>query len=326
MNTVFKNNENVVLQTNEIANNRPIAEDLHAEQDDRKLKNKNMSHNGNAKIVKIICKTLLYALLIAFALLMIFPYFWMLMTSFKDDYEAMSSLTITIFPKKWIFSNYKELWNTVPFLAGLFNTVKVEVSVIVIGTFVSALAAFSFAKLRLRHRTFWLLLLMSGMMVPYAALMMPQYRAFQAVGMINTLWPLILPGFFGNVSMIFFLVQYMRGVPTALIEAGKIDGAGYMRIFITIMLPTIKTAIAAQVVFWFMGIWNDYFAPAIYLTDYKSMTLQPMLARINSNNSGGTNLPLIMAGSVISSIPMFIVYVACQKYFIESLAISGVKG
>ncbi len=278
------------------------------------------------KIGKIAFKVFLYLVLIAFALLLVFPYFWMLMTSFKDDYEAMESLKITLFPKTWIFDKYKEIWEIVPFVTGVFNTVKVEVSVIVIGTFVSALAAFSFAKLRLKHKTFWLLFLMSGMMVPYAALMLPQYRAFQSLLMTNTLWPLILPGFFGNVSLMFFLIQYMRGIPNALIEAAKIDGAGYMRIFITVMLPTIKTALATQIVFWFMGIWNDYFAPSIYLTKYEHMTLQPMLARINSNNGGGTNLPLIMAGSVISSIPMFVVYITCQKYFIESLAISGVKG
>ena len=277
------------------------------------------------RILKTVGRVLLYTLLITFALVLVFPYVWMFLTSFKHDSEAMS-LTIKLLPEKWMFENYSEIWSVVPFVTGVFNTVKVEVSVIVVGTFVSALAAFSFAKLRLRHRTFWLLFLMSGMMVPYAALMLPQYRAFQALHMTDTLWPLILPGFFGNVSMIFFLVQYMRGIPNALIEAATIDGAGYFKIFVSVMLPTLKPALATQIVFWFMGIWNDYFAPAIYLTSYEYMTLQPMIARINSSYGGGSNLPLVMAGSVLSSIPMFVVYVTCQRFFIESLAISGVKG
>ena len=163
-------------------------------------------------------------------------------------------------------------------------------------------------------------------MVPYAALMMPQFRAFMALNMFDTLWPLILPGLFGNISMMFFLIQYMRGISNAFFEAAKIDGAGYMRMFVSVMIPMVKTALAAQIIFWFIGIWNDYFAPAIYLKSYETMTLQPMMARINSDNSGGTNLPLIMAGAVLSSIPMFVIYITCQKYFIESLAISGVKG
>lgn len=278
------------------------------------------------KAARIALRTAIYFLLILGAAILVFPYIWMVLTSLKDDYEAMS-LTLKLFPEeKWHFANYKEIWTVVPLIRGVMNTLIVEVSVIAIGTFVSSLAAFSFAKLKLRAKNFWLLFLMSGMMVPYAALMMPQFRAFYALNMFDTLWPLILPGFFGNVSMMFFLIQYMKGISNSFFEAAKLDGAGYMRMFLSIMLPMIKTAIAAQVIFWFIGIWNDYFAPAIYLKSYETMTLQPMMARINSNNSGGTNLPLIMAGSVLSSIPMFVIYVTCQKFFIESLAISGVKG
>lgn len=277
-------------------------------------------------IGKVALRVFTYVVLVLGACILVFPYIWMVLTSLKDNYEAMS-LKLVLFPQEiWHFENYKKIWEIVPLLRGVWNTIKVEVSVIVVGTFVSAMAAFSFAKLQLRHKNFWLLLLMSGMMVPYAALMMPQFRAFQSLGMYDTLWPLILPGLFGNTSMIFFLIQYMKGISNSFFEAAKIDGAGYMKMFVSIMLPMIKTAIAAQVIFWFIGIWNDYFAPAIYLKSYNKMTLQPMLAMINSDNSGGTNLPLIMAGSVLSSIPMFLIYSTCQKYFIESLAISGVKG
>ena len=187
------------------------------------------------------------------------------------------------------------------------------------------MAAFSFAKLKLPHKTFWLLFLMSGMMVPYAALMLPQFRVFQTIGMFDTLWPLILPGFFGNVSMLFFLVQYMRGIPNAYFEAARIDGAGHFTCFIRIMLPLVKTAIAAQVIFWFIGIWNDYFAPSIYLITPGRMTLQALLGSLNPSMNR-QYLPMALAGAVLSSIPMFVIYLSCQKFFIESLAISGVKG
>lgn len=277
------------------------------------------------KAKRITVRTIIYVVLVLGAALMVFPYLWMLLTSFKSSKEAMS-LELVLFPKEWIITNYKVLWETIPFMTGVKNTMIVELSVIIIGTFTSSLAAFSFAKLKLRNKTFWLLLLMSGMMVPYAALLLPQYRAFQALYMTNTLWPLILPGFFGNVSMIFFLTQYMKGISNAFFEAAKIDGAGYMKMFVSIMFPMIKTAIAAQVIFWFVGIWNDYFAPAIYLKDYEVMTLQTMMNRINSDNVSGVGLPMIMSGAVLSSIPMLIIYTTCQKFFIESLAISGVKG
>ncbi len=278
-----------------------------------------------AKAGRIALRVLIYAVLALGALIMVFPYVWMVLTSFKEDFEAMS-LTLKLFPSHWVFGNYGRIWTMVPLLRGVVNTLIVEVSVIVVGTFVSTLAAFSFAKLKLPFKNFWLLFLMSGMMVPYAALMMPQFRAFFDLGMFDTLWPLILPGFFGNISMLFFLVQYMKGISNSFFEAAKIDGAGYFRQFISVMLPMVKTAIAAQVIFWFIGIWNDYFAPAIYLKSYENMTLQPMLARINSDNMSGANLPLIMSGAVLSSIPMLTIYIVCQKYFIESLAISGVKG
>lgn len=287
------------------------------------IKIKSTHQKPSAK--KIIVMSIIYIILIIGALSMIFPYFWMLMTSFKDDLEAIS-LVLKIFPENFIVKNYGIIWERVPLLRGVFNTLIVEISVICIGTFVTALAAFSFAKLKLKFKTFLLLMLMSGMMIPYAALLLPQYRAFMALNMTNTLFPLILPGLFGNITMMFFFIQYMKGIPSAFFEAAKIDGAGYMTMFIKIMLPLVKTALAAQIIFWFIGIWNDFFAPSIYLKNYDVMTLQPMLAKLNNDNAGGTNLPLIMTGAVLSSIPMLVIYITFQRFFIESLAISGVKG
>lgn len=277
------------------------------------------------KTTRTVIRIITYVMLTIGAIVLVFPYLWMVLTSFKTQPESIS-LTLKLFPEKFVTGAYSELWEKVPFLSGVKNTLIIEFSVIIVGTFVSTMAAFSFAKLRLRHKNFWLLFLMSGMMVPYAALMLPQYRAFQALNMTDTLWPLILPGFFGNISMMFFLIQYMKGISNSFFEAAKIDGASEMKQFLVIMLPLVKTAIAAQVIFWFIGIWNDFFAPEIYLDTKEKMTLQPLLQRINTDNSGGGNYPVIMAGAVLASIPMMVIYITCQKFFIESLAISGVKG
>lgn len=285
------------------------------------------THTNKIKLNKsqIALTILTYLILTVGAVILVFPYVWMILTSFKTPAEALS-LELKLFPSKFVLDAYKNLWEDIPFLSGVKQTLKIEFSVIIVGTFVSAMAAFSFAKLKLRFKNFWMLFLMSGMMVPYAALMMPQYRTFQKLNMTNTLWPLILPGFFGNVSMIFFLTQYMKGISNSFFEAAKIDGAGEMKQFLIIMLPLVKTAIAAQVIFWFVGIWNDFFAPEIYLDNTDKMTLQPLLQRINANNKNGGNYPTMMAGAVLASLPMLVIYTTCQKFFIESLAISGVKG
>ena len=285
----------------------------------------NLPSTTTKKAKNIVIKIVVWVLLILITFITMFPYIWMVLTSFKDRLEAMS-MDFTVFPKTFKLDSYFALADQDPsFLRAMLNTILIEVAVIPIGTFVTAMAAFAFAKMRLPHKHFWLLFLMSGMMVPYAALMLPQYRAFSAIGWVGTPLPLIVPGLFGNISMMFFFIQYMKSTPSALIEAGRVDGASWFRIFRSVVLPTIFPAIAAQVVFWFLGIWNDYFAPSIYLGGSEWLTLQSLLALMNDNMQRMPDYPLVMAGSVISSIPIIIIYLACQKYFVQSLAVTGMK-
>lgn len=274
----------------------------------------------SAKTTKLIFK-----LIIIFGMAtMILPYLWMFLTSFKTAEEAFL-LIPTWLPQKWQFQNYKIIFKNFHFLTAIKNTLIIEVLVITIGTFVSTLAAFSFAKLRMPYKKTILLILLSSMMIPYATVMLPQYRAFQSLGLVDTLWPLILPGFFGNVAMIFFVMQYMRGIPSALIENAKVEGASYFQMFFKIILPLSKPAIAAQVIFWFVGIWNDYFAPSIYLTKPKVHTLQVLVYSLSSTYESGTNLPLVMTGAFISSLPMILIFVVFQKFFINMSMMVGVK-
>ncbi|MDR2828898.1 MAG: carbohydrate ABC transporter permease [Acholeplasmatales bacterium] len=292
--------------------------------------NENISNNKKQKIYKTLNvsgRVIIYIILIVLAFTMVFPYLWMIFTSFKTGIEAMDTTTLKLFPNVWMFENYKKVFETVPFTKGVLKTMIIEISVIPIGTLVSALAAFAFAKLKMPFKNGFLLILLSGTMIPYAALMLPQFRVFQQLNMLNTLWPLILPGLFGNVMMMFFFVQYLKSMPSELIDAAKMDGANYIQIFFKIMFPLILPAMAVQIVFWFTGIWNDFFGPSIYLTQFASQTLQPMLAKLSSDNSGGVvGLPLVMCGSVISSLPILVLYIFFQKYFVESVAITGLKG
>ncbi|HAV19904.1 MAG TPA: sugar ABC transporter permease, partial [Firmicutes bacterium] len=271
------------------------------------------------------------------ALTMMFPYFWMFSTSLKTIGEA-NSISLILWPSNPNWGVFLEVLTdtSISFVRSIGNTMFVEITVILIGTFSSTLAAFAFAKMKMRYRKTILLILMTSMMVPYAAVMLPQYRAYLSLTNILQIdmgnpwpWPLIpliLPGLFGNIGMTFFLITAMKNsVPDSLVESAKIDGAGYFRIYWQIALPLTKPAIAAQVIFWFVGIWNDFFAPSIYLTNKTVWTLQVALTSLNSSYGTGTNIPWIMAGSFLASIPMIIVFLVFRNMFVQSVSLSGIK-
>jgi multiple sugar transport system permease protein len=224
------------------------------------------------------------------------------------------------------FSKYKEIWEAGPLLNGIKNSLIVAVSVTIIGTFTSSVAAFAFAKLRFPHKNKLFLALIASMMIPYPTVMIPQFIMFSKLGWVDTLLPLIVPGLFGNVVMIFFLRQYLLSVPDAIIEAAKIDGSSYFRLYSSITFPLIKPAVAAQLILWFMGIWNDYLAPIIYLNSPEMQTLQLVIANFNATYAIQTDYPLIMAASIVALLPVLITFLIFQKQIIESVAISGVKG
>lgn len=276
------------------------------------------------KVLSSVVLGAMYAVMIVLAFTMIFPYIYMVLTTFKPMQETVQA-GMHLFPVHWTAEAYAEVWELVPFGRGILNTMTVEIPVILVGTFTSALGAFAFAKMRLPCSRALLLTLMSSMMVPFAALFLPQYQIWSSLNLTNNLLPLILPGLFGNISMVFFFIQFMGGIPNALLEAAKIDGCGYFKSFVHIMLPLLWPAMAAQGVFWFLGIWNDYFAPSIYLTREDVMTLQPLINRLNATQ-GGRDFPLVMTGAFLSSIPLIAVYLVFQKYFMSALSItSGIK-
>lgn len=283
---------------------------------------------NNVKLMKarsIAVKVLIYTVLIVTAITTIFPYVWMILASFKTGIE-ISTYPEQIFPKTPSFDAYVNAFRDLDLLTGIKNTLTLEIFSVTLPPLVSALGAFAFAKLELPCKRVLLLVLLSSMMIPYAALMLPQFQVWQSLNVVGTLYPLIIPTFFGGALMTFFFIQYMQGVPTELFEAAKIDGAGYLRQFFAIMLPMVKPALTAQIVFSFVGTWNDYFIPSIYLNVKEVKTLQLQLLSLQQQQNNLMDMNTVMAGSVLSSIPMLIVFISCQKFFVESLAISGIKG
>ena len=272
-----------------------------------------------------IINTILFLVLLLGSLVMIVPLLWMVSTSVKNKLDVFAMPPVWI-PTEINWSKYSEIWTKGPLLSGLINSLKVCLSVTIVGTFTSSLAAFAFAKLRFPYKNQIFLALLGTMMIPFAIVMIPQFIIFSKIGWVDSLKPLIIPGLFGNVSMIFFLRQYMQGIPTDLIEAARIDGCSFFKIFYKIIFPLSGPAISAQIILWFMGIWNDYLAPSIYINTPEKMTIQTVIQSFNATYAIQTDYPLIMAASVMSMLPIIIVFIVLQRWIIEPIAISGVKG
>lgn len=272
------------------------------------------------RIIGLIC---CYIFLIVTCFTCVFPFLWMVLSSLKTPAEAVNTLTLTFFSKDPQWGNYPLVFEKIDIFKGLLNTLAIEFTTIPFCVFMSGLSAFAFSKMELKHKDVHLMVQLSALMIPYACVVLPLYRAYYKLNLTDTLWPLILPSLFGGVSMMFFFVQFQRSISNAIFEAAKVDGAGYMRQYVSIMMPIMGPAIAAQVIFMFVGNWNDYFAPSLYLTIEKAMTLQLMIKSLSDSK---VDLPVSFAGAVVASIPLYIIYIIFQRYFIEGMAISGVKG
>ncbi|GIO37650.1 sugar ABC transporter permease [Paenibacillus antibioticophila] len=269
---------------------------------------------------------LVYLLLIAGSVIMLAPLVWTVSTSLKSQKHVFD------IPPQWIpdpltWMNYKDVWSKAPLLYGFMNSLIVVVTVLTVGLFVAAMAAYAFSKFDFPFKEGIFLALLGTMMIPYSVVMIPQYIGFSELGWVDTLLPLIVPGLFGNIVTIFFFRQFMQGsIPNDLIDAAKIDGCGYFRTFTTVALPIVKPAIAAQAALGFMGIWNDFLGPLIYLHTPERQTIQVLIASMQSNYISTSNYPSLMAASIIALLPVVIVFCFAQRYFIESLAITGIKG
>ncbi len=267
---------------------------------------------------------IVYALLIIGSFFVLIPFWWLFITTMKSPVEAF------IMPPDWFpkpnFTKYTEIWEKAPFLKGILNSLTVAIPIVTLGTFTSSLAAFAFAKLRFPGRSFLFLMLLATIMIPFPVVMIPQFVMFSELGWVDSLKPLIIPAMLGNVFMMFFIRQFMNGISDEFVEAAKIDGASLFGIFVKIMLPMVKPAIAAQLILWFLGIWNDYLGPRIYLSTPEKKTIQLMMADFNAFYVIQSDYPLIMAAALIVMVPILIVFLVFQRYFVESLNFTGIKG
>ena len=268
---------------------------------------------------------LVFTLLSAGAIVMVAPLVWMVSTSLKTKTEVFALPPVWI-PEVPQWDTYVRMWQDSSILTGFQNSFIVAATVTVLGTITCSMAAFAIAKMRLPFSNLIFVGLLTGIMIPYPTLMIPQFVMFSRIGWVDTLLPLIVPSIFGNILVIFFLRQYLENVPNSIIEAAKIDGANFWQIFWRLIFPIIRPAVAAQFILWFMAIWNDYLAPILYLNTPERQTLQVVIANMNVQYATQRDYPLIMGASFIALLPILAIFLIFQRQIIESVALSGTKG
>ncbi len=273
-------------------------------------------------------KRLIHALLIALAALMgllfLFPLYWMLKSAFITSKELYANPP-TFFPREFIRFNYTEALTTVPFWPQLKNSVLLAALNVLGTTLTSSLVSYAFARLNFKLKNLWFALIIGTMMLPSAVTMIPQYLMWHKLGALGTFVPLVLPAWFGGGAyFIFLLRQFFQTIPRELDEAAKIDGAGYLRVFSKIMLPLMKPALIVVMLFSFINSWNEFFHSVIYLTKPAMHTLTLGLYKFKGVYQ--SNYGAIMALSTIVMLPTFVFFLVGNRYFVEGIALTGIKG
>lgn len=266
-----------------------------------------------------------YVILAFATLIVLLPFFWMLVSSFKSQRELFA-YPPTFLPSVWKWENYKQVLSagSISFFEMFLNSMKVTLPVVVLNITFSSLAAYAFARINFPFKKLIFMMFISSMMIPAAVVMIPRFLLFTNLKLVDTYLPLILPSAFGTAFSIFLLRQFFMTIPKDLEEAAVIDGCGKFRIWATIIVPLSKPIIATLSVFLFQGTYNDFMGPLIYLNSDTKFTIQLGLASFR--NSFATRYDLIMAGSMLALIPVLIIYIVCQKYIVKGIVMSGLKG
>ena len=265
---------------------------------------------------------LIHILLIAGIAVTVFPFLWMVFTSFKTLPESMQ-IPPPILPEHWQFDSYKYVLEILPFGKVYINTIVVTIITVLVQVAFCTMAAYGFARIDFPFKNAIFMILLSILMVPGQIFLIPQYLIIQNLGLINTLPGLFLPNLFSAFGT-FLLRQFFMSLPKELEEAALLDGCNRFQIFGKIMLPLVQPGIVALVIFTAKFAWNDFMWPLIVNTDPAKMTLAPALSTLKGQYA--TNYPAQMAGAVMAVIPMIVLFFIFQKQFIEGVAQSGIKG
>lgn len=265
----------------------------------------------------------IYIVFLIFAFITVLPFLWMASTAFKYEQDVFR------FPIEWIpgavrWENFSDVFEKIPYVTYYWNSIKLSVTITFFTLLTSTLAAYAFAKLRFRGREKLFLLYLATLMVPWQVIMIPQFMVITNLHLADTHWSLILTQCFTPFG-VFLLRQYFLSIPQDYSEAARIDGCSELRICFHVIVPMAKAGLMTLIIFTFMGTWNDYLAPLIFLNSDNLRTLQLGLKYFQAENS--TSFALLMAGTLMALLPVIAVYIAAQKQIITGLAnAGGIKG
>jgi len=275
------------------------------------------------QIQKFILDLITYALLLLGSVIMVGPFLWMVSTSFKLPADQF---TQTLIPPTWTLQNFRDLFAVdINFPQLFFNSTYISILIMVGQLITCAMAAFCFAVVNFKGRDFLFTLLLITLMIPAQVTLIPNFIVFKLLGLVGSSVPLWLPAFWGGAFGTFLLRQYFLTIPRDLVDAARIDGASLFQIFWKVYMPLSKPALAALAIFTFQGAWNDLLHPLVYMPAVPNTTLTVGLAFFQQQLTQGGKFTVLMAGALISILPLVIVFFLAQKYFIEGIALSGVK-
>lgn len=274
-------------------------------------------------------KLVSYVVLFILAIVVVYPFSIMIISSLTEGGSYMlgeGGFSFQGFIE--IFTNYAAVdpnTGTPYLLTGIKNTLLITVPSTLLGLFVSAFSAYAFAKIRFKGRNTIFFIMLMTMMIPGGVMFVPSFMLYNKLNLINTFFPLIVPGSFGSAMCVFFLRQSFMSIPDDYIEAAKLDGIGHFRIFWKIIVPMSGPALISQGLLGFVGGYNDYLGPLLYLQDSDMYTLQTALALIHGASTDGIDNSMFFAATVISLLPTILIFLFAQKYFVKGIANTGIK-
>lgn len=272
-----------------------------------------------------ITSVVIHALLIGASILMLYPLLWMLAASFRPENEIFTSTSL--WPSEWSLDAYIRGWNGLRVSFGVFFTNSFVISILSVcgNVLACSMAAFAFARLQFKGRTFWFAMMLMTLMLPYQVTLIPQYVLFRQLGWVNTVLPLVVPKFLAaDAFFIFLMVQFFRGLPKELDEAAMMDGCSPWRIYWKIILPLSLPVLATAAIFTFIWTWDDFFGPLIYLGEMRQYTVMLGL-RTFTDSTGESDYGGLFAMSVLSLVPIFLFFLFFQRLLIEGIATTGMK-
>ncbi|WP_423241295.1 carbohydrate ABC transporter permease [Petroclostridium xylanilyticum] len=286
------------------------------------IKPSTLSRITKMKLYHIAGKTFLYAIIVFSSITMILPFLWMLSASLKTEMNVFD-FPINWIPENPVWSNYIVIWQKIDLLLFYFNTIKLTFIITTLQLVTCSLAAYAFAKIEFPERNLLFLGYIATMMVPFQVVMIPQFIIMKYLNLTDTHMALILLQAFSPFG-VFLMRQFYLNIPNELSEAARIDGLSEFGIYLKVMLPLAKPALASLGIFTFVFVWNDFLGPLIYINSNAKKTIQLGIRMFISQYSA--EYSLIMAASVCSLLPVIIIFISAQKFFVEGIAMSGLKG